>query len=383
MKKNEEENPYLWKARKENGSKSGRSVKAYPERHIRGAGGLCVCRGCTGSSAGLGGSQRPLCSSASGRLKSKVWLNSVRSSEGINSVGFAVCGARFRVPGRLQWPSLGEVCPAEEAEQQKRTNKSVPCVQGDTNPGLFNPRMGHRQREGPGEPTGPLLQLGEPQQEMRAAPWGAGPGGGPGRGSRRSPRRCCVQGPRFRAWHLGSSSWIVACLCLRDDLLQPLTVTFRPVPAVALYLSVQMLVQVQTPQNAHAPAWLQGREFPQHEGERTRAAGVGVLCTEASPEGIAEQSPEWSPAYGAEGEPGQAERAPGGKCPGVQACREEAREPERRQAGLPEQSSDSGNQGARAGSGVVTVFPRSSGCQEWAAIQERGTDWRLLQASVC
>ena len=60
--------------------------------------------------------------------------------------------------------------PAEEVEQQKCTNKSVLCVQGDTDPGLFNPREWTRgQRRGRGAHRGPCCSSGAP-------PWGAGPG---------------------------------------------------------------------------------------------------------------------------------------------------------------------------------------------------------------
>lgn len=84
-------------------------------------------------------------------------------------------------------PSLGEVCPAEGAEQQKRTNKSVPCVQGDTNPGLFNPRKWARgQRRGRGSPPGPCCSSGS-QSRNGGGSLGGWSRVGLGVGSRRSP----------------------------------------------------------------------------------------------------------------------------------------------------------------------------------------------------
>ena len=51
--------------------------------------------------------------------------------------------------------------PAEEVEQQKCTNKSVLSVQGDTDPGLFNPREWTRgQRRGRGAHRGPCCSSG-------------------------------------------------------------------------------------------------------------------------------------------------------------------------------------------------------------------------------
>lgn len=245
--------------------------------------------------------------------------------------------------------------------------------------------MGQRPEEGSGEPTGPLLQLGEPQQE-----WGRLPGGlvqgGPGRGEQTlPPRRCCVQGPRFRAWHLGSSSWIVACLCLRDDLLQPLTVTFRPVPAVALYLSVQMLVQVQTPQNAHAPAWLQGREFHSMK-EADESSGCRGCYVQRRPhqEGIAEQSPEWSPAYGAEVRPAK-QRGPRGavpRGPGLQGGGQGNQDADR-QAFQSRALTQAIREPGQALGVASTVFPKVIWMPGVGGNTRKGTDWRLLQASVC
>lgn len=170
-----------------------------------------------------------------------------------------------------------------------------------------------------------------------------------------------MQGPHFRTRHLRSGSCIVAFLCLVDDLLQLLPVIIRAVPAVPLYVSLQMLVQVQTPQKARVPACLQGSEFHSiKEADERRGCRGCRVQRRPHREGVAEQSPASSPVCRAEGGAGQAEKAPGGNArgPGLQGGRELGRptgrrpgEPRPPQAGLPLQSSDSGNQGARAGSG--------------------------------
>ena len=122
-----------------------------------------------------------------------------------------------------------------------------------------------------------------------------------------------------------------------------------------------MLVQVQTPQKAHVPACLQGSEFHSIK-EVDEKRGCRGCCVQRRPhqEGVAEQSPEWSPAYRAEVRPAK-QRGPQGAMPGGPGLRggwERGRpagrrpgEPGPRQTGLSEQSSDSGTQGARAGSG--------------------------------
>lgn len=98
---------------------------------------------------------------------------------------------------------------AEEAEQQKCTNRSVPCVQGDTDPGLFNLWVGQRPEEGSGEPTGPCCSSGT------RAVGGLLPGAGLGAlgvGSRRSPLVVLCAGtplphpaPQKRQLHCGLS----------------------------------------------------------------------------------------------------------------------------------------------------------------------------------
>lgn len=167
---------------------------------------------------------------------------------------------------------------------------------------------------------GPCCSSGS-QSSRRAPPWGAGPGWGWAWGAGAPPRWCCVQGPRFRARHLTSGSCIVAFLCLVDDLLQPLAVIFRAVPAVPLYLSLQMLVQVQTPQKDRVPACLQGSEFHSiKEADERRGCRGCRVQRRPHREGFAEQSPESSPVCGAEGaaakQRGSRGAVPGG--PGLQ-----------------------------------------------------------------
>ena len=189
-------------------------------------------------------------------------------------------------------------------------------------PWAFQPAGGPEARGGRAQrsPLGPAAAQGA--RAVGGLLPGAGPGG-LGLGSRLSPRWCCVQGPRFCARHLRGGSCTVAFLCLMDDLLHPLAVIFRAVPAVPLYLSLQMLVQVQTPQKARVPACLQGSEFHSiKEADERRGCRGCRVQRRPHREGVAKQSPESSPVWGAGGGGAAKQRGPRGAMPGVQACRE-------------------------------------------------------------
>lgn len=210
--------------------------------------------------------------------------------------------------------------PAEEAEQQKCTNQSVLCVQGDTNPGLLNLWVGQRPEEGSGEPTGPPAAV----QGARAV--GGLLPGGLGVGSRRSPRWCCVQGPRHRARHLRSGSCIVAFLCLVDDLLQPLAVIFRAVPPCLCTCRSRCWSRYKL----HKRPMSQFHSMKEAD-ERRGCRGCHVQ-RRPHQAGVAKQSPESSPVCGAEEGPAK-QRGPRGampRGPGLQGGREPGRPAGRR-----------------------------------------------------
>ena len=202
-----------------------------------------------------------------------------------------------------------------------------------------------------------------------------------------------MQGPHFRARHLRSGSCIVAFLCLVDDLLQLLPVIIRAVPSVPLYVSLQMLVQVQTPQKARVPACLQGSEFHSiKEADERRGCRGCRVQRRPHREGVAEQSPASSPVCRAEWGPAK-QRRPQGAMPGVQACREVGS-----WAGL--QGGGQGNQdrlrqafhcraltqGIREPGQALgmasTVFPKVIWMPGVGSSTRKGTDRRLLQTSV-
>lgn len=282
--------------------------------------------------------------------------------------------------------------PAEEVEQQKCTNKSVLCVQGDTDPGLFNPREWTRgQRRGRGAHRGPCCSSGSQSSDRGLLPGGLVQGG-LGVGSRRSPPWwCCVQGPRFCAQHLRSGSWIVAFLYLVDDSLHPLAVTFRPVPQLLCICRSRCRSRYKHHKRPVSQP-VSKAVNPQHKGSDEKRGCWGCCVQRPHPEGVAEQSPERSPAYWAEVRLAK-QRGPQGAMPGGPGLRGG-----REGAGL--QGGGRGNQdpvrqafqsraltqGLREPGQALgvpsTMFPGVIWMPGVGRSTGKGTDWRLLQTSV-
>lgn len=175
----------------------------------------------------------------------------------------------------------------------------------------------------------------------------------------------------------------MACLCLRDDLLQPLTVTLSSCTR-SCFVSVGPDAGPGTNTTKRpCPSLAPRQEFhSMKEADESSGCRGCYVQRETSPRGHAEQSPEWSPAYGAEVRPAT-ERAPEGSAQGSRPAGRRPGEPGTLTGRPPEQSSDSGNQEPGQALGVAsTVFPKviwmPGGRQH-----ERGLTGGYCRASVC
>lgn len=84
---------------------------------------------------------------------------------GSTAFGFAVCGALFRVLGRLQWPlSRSRLPPLRKRNSENAQTNQSSVFKATPTLGFLTCGWARGQRRAQGSPPGPLLQFREPEQ---------------------------------------------------------------------------------------------------------------------------------------------------------------------------------------------------------------------------